>query len=389
MRVLHVTASYLPAVRYGGTIVSTHGLCKALAARGHDVHVFTTSVDGPHDSDVPHDAVVDVEGVKVRYFRSRHFRRMYYSPPLARALAREVGGFQLVHTHAVFVWPMSAAARAARRAGVPYVMSPRGMIEKELIELRSSFRKALWISFIERRNLEQAAALHVTSARELAELEKFGFNLPLAFEIPNGVDLEWDGRPVPLSPRLEDLLNGAPYILFLGRVSWKKGLDRLIRSLPFVTPDLRLVIAGNDEEGLVPALKSQAASLDLRDRVMFAGAVGRQEKLGLFCNARLMVLPSYSENFGNVVVEAMGAGCPVVVTPEVGVAPMVEATGAGWVVSGAAAVLGERLSALASDAVLRRQMGERGRAAATQELSWDRIAERMERSYRAVLRMES
>ena len=70
MKLLHVVSSYLPATRYGGTIVSVHGLCRALAARGHDVHVYTTSVDGPADSAVPHGEPVDVDGVKVWYFQS-------------------------------------------------------------------------------------------------------------------------------------------------------------------------------------------------------------------------------------------------------------------------------------------------------------------------------
>src|SRR5262245_18016667 len=120
LKLLHVVASYLPASRYGGTIVSVHGLCRALAARGHDVHVFTTSVDGPGDSPVPHGEPVDVEGVKVWYFQSNSLRRLYYAPALADALRQSVSEFAIVHTHAIYLWPLWTAAREARRAGVPY-----------------------------------------------------------------------------------------------------------------------------------------------------------------------------------------------------------------------------------------------------------------------------
>ena len=84
MRLLHVTPTYLPATRYGGPIQSVHGLCTALAARGHDVHVFTTNVDGRGDSAVPLARCVPTDGVGVWYFPSRWLRRLYWSPPMAR-----------------------------------------------------------------------------------------------------------------------------------------------------------------------------------------------------------------------------------------------------------------------------------------------------------------
>src|SRR6185436_5034440 len=111
--------------------------CATLAARGHDVHVFTTNVDGAGDSVVPLARPVTMDGVNVWYFPSSKLRRLYWSPPMARMLASEIGGFDLVHLHSVFLWPTWAAARAARRFGVPYVVSPRGMLVKDLLRARS------------------------------------------------------------------------------------------------------------------------------------------------------------------------------------------------------------------------------------------------------------
>jgi hypothetical protein len=99
-----------------------------LAEAGHDVHVFTTSVDGENDSDVPLGEPVELDGVKVTYFRSRRLRRLYWSPPMRQALAAAIPTFDLVHLHAVYLWPMWAGARIARAHGVPYVSSPRGML---------------------------------------------------------------------------------------------------------------------------------------------------------------------------------------------------------------------------------------------------------------------
>src|SRR5687767_10740193 len=123
LKLLHVVATYLPATRYGGTIVSVHGLCRALARRGHDVHVYTTSVDGPANSRVPHNVAVDVDGVQVWYFKSEHLRRFYVAPALGGMLREHVGRFDVVHTHAIYLWPLWSAARSAHRAGVPYVVS--------------------------------------------------------------------------------------------------------------------------------------------------------------------------------------------------------------------------------------------------------------------------
>ena len=114
MRLLHVVASYLPARRYGGTIVSVHGLCRALAARGHEVHVYTTSVDGSADSPVPHGVPVNLDGVNVWYFESPTFRRIYRAPALGIALRNHVGEFDVVHTHAIYLWPLWTAARRSR-----------------------------------------------------------------------------------------------------------------------------------------------------------------------------------------------------------------------------------------------------------------------------------
>src|SRR5580692_8485667 len=133
MRLLHVVPTYLPATRYGGPIVAVHGLCRALAARGHTVEVFTTSIDGPLDSAVPYDAPVMLDGVKVRYFASRLLRRLSWAPSLMQSLHDEIAGADVVHLHSAFLWPTWRAARLSRKSRIPYVVSPRGMLVKTLI----------------------------------------------------------------------------------------------------------------------------------------------------------------------------------------------------------------------------------------------------------------
>jgi glycosyltransferase involved in cell wall biosynthesis len=365
VRILHVVPTYLPATRYGGPIVSVHGLCRALAARGHDVHVFTTNVDGDGRSDVPLGVAVPLDGVNVHYFASS-FDRIYYSPGLRRAL-RSVDDFDVVHLHSVFLWPTAAAARAARKAGIPYVVSPRGMLVPELIERKSRLVKQAWIRLFERRTFRQSALVHFTAQREWDDARRTGIPIPEAVIIPNGVEVSLDRD----APRGDDLL-------FLGRINWKKGLDRLIEAMRLL-PEARLIIAGNDEE-------NYRATLPSTENVRFAGAVSGDVKDDLLRRAAVLVLPSYSENFGNVVLEAMAVGTPVVVTPEVGLAEEVEHSGAGVVVSNDPPLLAAALRELLADPARRAEMGRRGRAAVEARFTWGRVAARMEEAYARLAR---
>lgn len=381
LKLLHVVPTYLPATRYGGPIYSVHGLCKALAARGHKVYVFTTNVDGPGDSPVSLSQPVELEGVRVCYFPSRWLRRLYWSPPMLDVLRREIGHFDLVHLHSVFLWPTWAAARAARAAGVPYVLSPRGMLVKDLIRRKSRWLKSAWIALIERRNLERAAAIHVTSATEADDLRPFGFRLPPVMTVPNGIELPDSVQDRPASPEVEAIIARQPLILFLSRIHWKKGLDRLIPALTEV-PVGHLAVVGNDEEGYLPELQRLAAACGVAERVTFLPrSVSGADKEALFAAAKVFVLPSYSENFGNVVLEAMARGCPAVVTPEVGAAEVVRTSGGGVVAESDPRALAQAMRGLLVHPQ-RLEIGRRGQRHVTANFTWSGVAERMEAVYR-------
>lgn len=377
MRLLHVVPTYIPAWRRGGPIRSVHGLARALVERGHEVTVFTTDVDC--EGRVPTDRPVPLDGVAVRYFPVRFPRRLYHSPAMRRALQAEIGRFDVVHLHSVFLWPTLAAARAAERAGVPYVVSPRGMLVRELLQRRGRLRKTAWLRLFERRTLARAAALHATSELEAEELRCLGLTLPPIAVVPNGVETPEEAGDVPAS------VAGEPYFLFLGRLSWKKGLDRLVRALPGV-PDASLAVAGPDEEGTRARIGYLAREAGSADRIVFLGEVHGGEKAALLRHAVALVLPSYSENFGNVVLEAMAAGRPVVVTPEVGLAEIVRREGAGLVVEGDPEPLAAALNQLLRAPRSADEMGQRGARAARRLFGWDTIARETEGLYDRIRR---
>ena len=358
MKLLHVVPTYLPARRYGGPIVAVHGLCKALVDRGHEVDVFTTNVDGDGVLDVPVNEPVLMDGVRVHYFASE-FSRLYWSRsmPLDR-----IADYDLMHTHAVYLWPGVAAARAARKHGVPYVISPRGMLVPELIRGKSRFVKTAWLQLVEKRALANATAMHFTSQLEWDDAKRTGLPLPAPFVVPNGIDFP----PRPNVNRDETTL------LFLGRINWKKGLERVIAALPSI--HARLVIAGNDEESLTPRLMELAQSHGVADRVQFAGPVYGEAKWELLAKATLFVLMSKSENFGNAVLEALAMETPAVLSEGVGLAEEVVRANAG-------AIGLDAIAPLLSDPNRRMAMGKNGRALVESRFTWPRVAEQMEKEY--------
>ncbi|HET8775933.1 MAG TPA: glycosyltransferase [Thermoanaerobaculia bacterium] len=358
MKILHVVPTYFPARRYGGPIVAVHGLAKALVARGHEVHVFTTNVDGDAVSDVPTNRTVDLDGVQVRYFPSP-LPRLYWSPQMRRAL-HAVRDYDVVHIHAVYLWPGVAAARAARAAGVPYAISPRGMLVPELIRQKSRAMKTLWLRLLERRGFAHASAIHFTSQLEWEDAKRVGIPLPSPVVVPNGVDL-------PVRP---DVPRDERPLVFLGRVNWKKGLERVISALPAL--NAKLIVAGNDEEGLTPKLRALAASAGAD--VAFPGPVYGAAKDELLARATLFVLMSDSENFGNAVLEALAMETPAVLSSGVGLAQDVVSAGAG-------AIGLDAVPALLDDAAARAEMGRRGRALVESRFAWPIVAQQMEEAY--------
>ncbi len=384
LRLLHVVPTYLPAVRYGGPIRSVHALCRELAAAGHDVQVFTTSVDGPADSDVPLMTPVDVEGVKVTYFPSRVLRRLYWSPPMGRALAASTAGFDAVHLHSVFLWPILAGARAARARGIPYVISPRGMLVPELIRRKSRWVKEAWIRLVDRPNLEAAAAIHATSAIEAQHITSFGWRLPPIAMIPHGVDDPPPPSKAALSPDITAARSGGPMVLSFGRLSWEKGLDRVIAALA-EAPSVRAVMAGDDAGGHADFLASEAARLGVSDRVtIIARHVSGADKEALFAAARLFAMTSLSENFGIAAFEAMRRGVPVLATPDVGMSEIVRDTQAGLVVEPTASAIAAGLRAMFDDPALCRRQGGAGQRHVIDHYGWPAVARRMAELYSSI-----
>ncbi len=378
LRVLHVTPYFAPAFAYGGPPRSILGLCRGLMRAGVDVRVFTTAARG---ASAPA-RTTDDDGVPVRYFPSAFPRRLFGARGLGAALGSDLGLYQLVHVHGLWHLPGWIAARHARRARVPYVLSPRGMLDAGSLSHHAG-RKRIAYHLLERRHVAGAALLHAGSDEEARALGRRGLGVPVV-TLPNGVD----ARAEPVRGGFRHRLGlgaDAPLIVFLGRVHPIKRLDLLASAFARVRESeagARLAIAGPDEAGHRRRIEPLFARFG--DAVRWVGEVGEEDKWALLADADALVLCSDSESFGLSVLEAMAAAVPVVVTRTCPWAE-VEREGCGYWVPHDDGAVAAGLLRLLSQPEGARAMGQRGRVLARAKYSWDSIARAMADHYRAVL----
>jgi glycosyltransferase involved in cell wall biosynthesis len=379
MRILHVIASLAP--RYGGPSKVLPEMCRALAARGHDVEVFTTNIDGPSTLPVSVGVPQALGGATVTYFGAHWPRSYKASLGLARALHDRVDSFDVVHIHSLYLFHTSAASLCARRRRVPYLIRPHGTLDP-YHRARHRGRKAVQELLIERRNLDRAGGIHCTSLAEKAAIEPLGLRAP-CFVVPLGVEEVAESKPAGSGEEVA----GMALVTFVGRLTPKKGLDILLEAFARIgssRPDAHLVIAGPDDEGLGRRLHERVRRLGLQSRVSLPGAVTGRAKDDLLRRSSVVVLPSKDENFGVSVVEAMAAGTPVVVTNGVAIHQEVAEAGAGLVVPRTPAAVASAVLRLLDDPAWRRQLGESGRRLVETTFAWPGIAAKLEEMYDVV-----
>ena len=376
MRVLHVAAYYAPAFVYGGPPRTIHALCRALGGHGVDVQVFTTDANGSGSLPSSVAAASAFEGVPVRYFARTWPAAPIGSRALGVALCQEITHYDVVHLHGLWNRVVWTAARAAQKAGVPYVLSPRGMLEPAARAHRAWRKRAAW-ALLESRVVTGASLFHATSEAEHDTLRALGTDVPIVV-IPNGVEI---------LPLLPDIAPRQPLVLFVGRIHPMKRLDLLIDAFAAIherRPEARLVIAGPDEAGLTPALTARAGRHG--DAITWAGAVDDAERRRLLAEASLLVMCSNAESFGMSVLEAMADAVPVVVTQTCPWSD-VERHRAGLWVEQSVEAIGEGIERVLGDPSEARAMGRRGRALAESSYGWDAVAAAFADRYHGISRL--
>jgi glycosyltransferase involved in cell wall biosynthesis len=310
---------------------------------------------------------------------------------LSRWLAQHVQDYDLVHIHAIFSYASIPAAFYAKRYGVPYIVRPLGVLNRWGVKNRRPWLKQLSFRFIEQRILANAAAIHYTSEQEQIEAEELGVT-SRAIIIPNAVDDALlssfcsAGRFRARYPQFADRL----IILFLSRVDEKKGLDLLLPAFACIKnqlPESLLVIAGNGDPDFIGQLQQEARRLKIDKDIVWTGFLDGEEKRDAFADANLFVLPSYSENFGIAVIEAMACGLPVVISDQVGIHREIAVAQAGLVTSCEADALAEALLHLIGDTEKRKSMGKNGQRWVHQHCSSKTVTEKLLALYQQILQV--
>jgi glycosyltransferase involved in cell wall biosynthesis len=331
-----------------------------------EVHVASTDDDGRERLDVSCGVPITDAGVTYWFFR-RQTRFYSVSLPLNRWLAQHVADYDVVHIHALFSFSSVAAAYWARVRQVPYVIRPLGTLNRWGIGNRRRWLKRLSLRFLERRVLEGSAAIHFTSEQERLEAAELGIALANRYAIiPNPLEPgETAGAMARglLRSQHSDLGNRI-WILFLSRLDRKKGLDLLLPAFARLRarhPEVALILAGDGDPDFVARLRRQAAALKIERDLVWTGFVTGEAKRAAFADSDIFVLPSYSENFGVAVLDAMASGLPVVVSDGVAVHGEISEAKAGLVVPCEEKALWQALSSLVEDAGLRSTLGRNGR----------------------------
>lgn len=287
----------------------------------------------------------------------------------------------LIHIHGLW-HPLSHwASRGSRKANIPAVMHPRGMLEPWALAWRSG-KKSLALRAYQRRDLEGAKVLFATAEQEAEGFRLLGLRQPIAV-IPNGVDFDSATEACP--GKTSKNCGGQRKALFLSRIHPKKGVLNLLDAWAYLdSPDWILQLAGPDEGGHLAAVRQRIDALGLQHRVQILGSIDDANKGALYNAADIFVLPSFSENFGVVVAEALSYGLPVIATrgtPWQGL----EQHNCGWWVEPTVEGLGLALrDALARQSSNLQEMGSRGRVYA-KHFDWARIAEQTVEVYRWIL----
>lgn len=384
MRIVHVIASLDPDL--GGPPAVSMRLAAAQAAMGHSVAIVCYRVEGAEErtrkaiAKVPGAGALELVEMPPADRAERLLARG--AKPVLRKAAAEADVF---HMHGVWEMLLLAASRAARERGVPYVVRPAGMLDPWCLAQRP-LKKKIALAMGYRRMLDGAAYIHALNADEKRLIEPLGIRATVEV-IPNGVFLA-EVEPLPARGTFRAKhpeLGSAPFVLFLSRLHFKKGLDYLADAFALVAgrdTGVRLVVAGPDEGAKGDFEERIAKHERLAGRVHLVGGLYGQEKLAALADCACFCLPSRQEGFSVAIVEALACGVPCVVSKECHF-PEVEESGAGFCTALEARAVAEALERVLADEGLRRRMSEAGRALVRGRYTWPRIAERTVEAYRS------
>ena len=369
MKVLQVISSFPPAYSYGGPLSMTYLVSKELVRRGHDVTVFTTDVYDAKSRLTFQQNPMDMGGIKVYHFRNLSNRLAHknlpIAPTMAYALRKHIESFDLVHVREYFSFQAALVHHYAIKKSIPYVIQPHGSLVR-IIDTRNSERilfnknqpKKLFDILSGNSILKDASKIIATSRIESDHFRDAFVDFPFTkvAYLPNVVDLS-SYRDLPGRGQFRAKLgldDQVKIILFLGRIHQVKNIETLL-----------------------------AAFSKVRRTVKCPVKLYEREKLEAYVDADVFVLPSHYESFGNVALEALACGTPVIVTNNCGVSEWISRD-VGYVVECNEEELCNALGEVLQNEQLSKKLGSNGQKLIEKEFGWDEGILRLEKLYEAI-----
>lgn len=384
---MHIVHS-IPNLNFssGGPVRAIIDLSQKLADQGHEVTIITHE-----DSDAPKDWRDNPSSnPRTVTLGDAISGGMRFSNEQKQRISSTLKNADLLHAHAIWNPLAMRTTNMARAAGVPYVISLRGMLDDWCMEQRR-LKKLIYLKLGGTKMLNGAAAIHSTAEGELAQSKKWFPKAP-GVVIPNLLNL----TPYETMPGKDIARNkfpmfdtGDPVLLYLSRLHYKKGVEHLIEAIKILKDSgspHRLIVAGDGDKPYENKLKALTAQLDLNDYVAFVGLVVGDEKLSLYQAADLFVLPTSQENFGFVLYESLAAGTALITTKGVDTWPELESQAKAVIVDQEKAALANTIKELTADPEALEERGQAGRKWIFAEQHPDRVIERFETMYNDVLK---
>lgn len=387
MKILHVIPSVSPTL--GGPTQVVLNLVKALRKCKIDAEIVTTNDRGTSLLDVPLYQRIEYEQVPVWFLPrfSPPLKEYIFSPAIAQWLWQNIGNYDILDNHYLFSYASTCAGAIARWQNIPYTVRTMGQLAPWALA-QSQRKKQIYSLLIEQHNLKRASAIHCTSEGEAEDVRNFGIKTPTV-TLPLGVnqpeifpDAKQKIREIYQIPPT------IPIVLFLSRLHYKKRPDLLIRSLSKLALNqtkFHLILAGTGEPDYLQYLEKLVLDSGLTAQTRFSGFVTGKDKDLLLQGSDIFVLPSFSENFGIAVAEALANGLPVIITPDIQIAPEISQANAGLIVPGEEAAIANAIAHLLATPEQRYQLSENGKNLVKERYSWQAIACQLAEVYRTII----
>jgi glycosyltransferase involved in cell wall biosynthesis len=388
MRILHVIPSV--ALVRGGPSLAVLAMVKALQSQGIKAEIATTNDNGADLLDVSLGKCIEYQQVPVWFFprfspNINLIREYAFSYEFTKWLWHNISNYDLVHIHALFSYPSTVAMSIARLKKVPYIVQPHGLLCKWSLQ-QNTYKKKIYFHLIEKANLNSSQALHFTSQSEQQDFFLLSLSIP-SFILPIGLAAT---KPIPdARHRLRQHLripSNETVILFLSRLHPKKGLDYLIPALGKLSHHrFTFIIAGNGNPEYEVEIKSLIISNHIHNITYLAGFVQDEFKDILIQGSDLFVLTSHSENFGIVILEALAAGVPLLLTPGVALSSIVQKHQVGYITELDVSAIASTLEQFLKNPQATKEMSQRARQLVSQKYSWEHISSKLQKIYADII----